>query len=158
MCNGVKEILKPSNLIEDKIKYIFNNIYNIDLNDKYKIIHIRCGDIYIHNSNYDNDDLYENLYNKILKLIENNSNEKYILISDSSFISNKLKKNINQLYYWNNFKIHLGDLINNNNNNNIFDTLVDFFIMTKSSEIISNGSGFSCIVSEIYNIKYTHLK
>ena len=153
----LKEILKPSIEIENKIIYIFQNIYNIDLNEKFKIIHVRCGDKFIHNNNNYENDLYEKIHNKILNLIQQDSNEKYILMCDSSLLSNKLKKNINQIYYWDNFKIHLGDLINNNNNNSIFDTLVDFFIMSKSSEIISNGSGFSMIVSEIYDIKYTYL-
>ena len=68
-------------------------------------------------------------------------------------IANKLKETIPELFYWDNTKIHLGDLINIENN--LLDTITDFFIISKSSEIISNGSGFSMVNSEIYNIKYT---
>ena len=92
------------------------------------------------------------IYHKILNLI-NTTDIQYVLISDSNQIANTLKTNIPKLHYWNNSKIHLGDLINDKTG--VFHTLVDFFIMTKANEIISNGSGFSMIVSEIYDIKYT---
>ena len=80
---------------------------------------------------------------------------KFILLSDSSEIANQLKKDIPNIYYWDNSKIHLGDL-KNYSEQAVFDTMVDFFIMTKSNEIISiNSSGFSKIISLIYDIKYT---
>ena len=66
-----------------------------------------------------------------------------------------MKSNTIDLYYWDNTKIHLGDLKNKKSDNDILDTMVDFFIMSKSSEIISNGSGFSQIASVIYSIPYT---
>jgi hypothetical protein len=75
---------------------------------------------------------------------------------NKEFIINKQRRERYSVNYWDNFKIHLGDL-KTNNNNSIFDTLVDFFIMSKSSEIISNNSGFSLVISEIYDIKYTIL-
>ena len=152
--NYLKDILFPSIEIEDKIKYIFNSIYNIDINSDYKIIHLRLGDYYLHNNIFDNN-LYNSYYQKIYNLVNNNINTKYILISDSSNIAKELKINIKQLYYWDNIKIHLGDL--KNNIDGIFDTLIDFFIMSKSNEILSNGSGFSIVISEIYDINYTYI-
>jgi hypothetical protein len=105
--------------------------------------------------------MYHLYYNKINKLInENKLNEKYILISDSSDIAKKLKTNIPQLLYWDNSKIHLGLLkksMKSGSNFDILDTIVDFFIISKSKEIFSNGSGFSNINSIIYNIKYNLL-
>ena len=72
-------------------------------------------------------------------------------------IAKKLKENIKQLLYWDNNKIHIGDLLNNTNSS-LFDTLTDFFIMSKAKEIISDGcSGFSTAVSLIYKIKHTSL-
>ena len=75
----------------------------------------------------------------------------------SSKIAKKLKQDIPKLYYWDNNKIHLGDL-KNFSMNAVYDTLVDFFIMSKSKQInIINYSGFSKIISLIYDIKYQNI-
>jgi len=155
----MKNILSPSIEVENKMKEILE-IYNLT---NYKVIHLRFGDKFLHN-NYDDelydDKLYKLYYNKILEL----KYDKYILLSDSSIIANKLKKEINELksntidlYYWDNIKIHLGDLKNKKSDNDILDTMVDFFIMSKSSEIISNGSGFSQVASVIYSIPFRNI-
>ena len=162
----LKEILTPSDEIENKIQDIFNNVYKMNMNksDGFKVIHLRLGDNFINNNNHYDNNVYEYWYNKISNFINNNNNNEddddydydygYILISDSTEIANKLQSNIEKLHYWENTKIHLGDL-QNNTNHSIFDTLVDFFILSKSKEIISNSSGFSSVVSEIYDVKLT---
>jgi hypothetical protein len=156
----LKDILRPSEELNNNIEKIINTVYNIKM---FKIIQLRFGDKFIHNNIYD-DTLYNLYYEKIKNLVNNNKDINYVLISDSSIISNKLKNNIQGLYYWDNKKIHIGDLYNNSDSDSdsdsdiaIRDTLTDFFIMSKSNEIISNGSGFSTIVSEIYNIKYSYI-
>jgi hypothetical protein len=152
--NYMKDILTPTIEVENKLAYIFNNVYEINMNTPFNVIHLRFGDIFIENNIY-NDKMYELYYNKINKLINKNKlNEKYVLISDSDEIAKKLKTNIPELLYWNNSKIHLGSLTQFKSNSDILDTLVDFFIISKSKEIFSNGSGFSNINSIIYNIKY----
>lgn len=155
----IKDILSPSTEVENKVKYVFNTEYKINMDDHFKVIHLRFGDIFLNQNIYD-DNLYNLYYNKIITLISKNKieneNEKYVLISDSSKIAQKLKMNIPDLLYWDNSKIHLGDLMNLQTSN-ILDTIVDFFIISNSNEIISNGSGFSKINSIIYNIKYTYL-
>lgn len=154
----LQELLQPTIDIEEKIQYIFNNIYNFNMNDGYKIIHLRCGDDFLHHNIYDNN-IYLHYYNKIHNLVNNNTLIKFVLISDSSTIADKLKEEIPTLHYWHNSKIHLGDLKNNSSlPTGIIDTLVDFFIMSKSNEIMfcSNqydSSGFSTVNSLIYNIK-----
>ena len=72
------------------------------------------------------------------------------------YIGQKLKASINQLYYWDNNKTHLGML---ENELGIEDTIIDFNIISRSNEIISYshyswGSGFSKYISIIYDIKY----
>jgi hypothetical protein len=143
--NYMKDLLSPTLEVENKLSYVFNEVYKI--NSSFNVIHLRFGDIFIENNIY-NDQMYELYYNKINKLI--NKNEKYVLISDSAEIAKKLKTNIPELLYWDNTKIHLGSL----QSNDILDTIVDFFIISKSTQIFSNGSGFSNINSIIYNIKY----
>jgi hypothetical protein len=146
--NYMKDLLSPTIEVENKLAYVFNEVYKI--NTPFNVIHLRFGDIFIKNNIY-NDEMYHLYYNKINKLInENKLNQKYVLISDSAEIAKKLKTNIPELLYWDNSKIHLGLL----HSNDILDTIVDFFIISKSNEIFSNGSGFSNINSIIYNIKY----
>ena len=154
--NYLKDILSPTVEVENKMKEILD-IHNLT---NYKVIHLRFGDRFLNENGY-NEEIYKLYYDKIRNL----KHDKYILISDSSIMANKLKKKINELkmkndsvidlYYWDNTKIHLGDL--KNKKSNIVDTMVDFFIMSKSSQIISNGSGFSEINSVIYNIPYVKI-
>lgn len=151
----IKDILSPTPEVENQLKYIFNTIYKIRMNDDFKVIHLRFGDIFIHNNVY-NDSLYSYYYNKILTLVNQTPDVKYILITDSSETANKLKTNIPELLYWDNTKIHMGDL-KNIQSSNILDTITDFFTISRSNEIISNGSGFSMVNSVIYNIKYTYI-
>lgn len=152
----MKNILSPSQEIISKLDYVFNTIYNIKLDDEFKVIHLRCGDNFIHHNIFD-ENLYIQYYNKIINLIILHANTNFVLISDSSRIGAKLKQDIPQLKYWDNNKIHLGDL-KNNTDTSVLDTLLDFYTMSKSNEIISGvSSGFSIVNSLIYNIKYTSL-
>jgi hypothetical protein len=147
------DIFQPNDEILNKIVYLFENVHNINKDDSFEIIHIRCGDQYLYENIFDftNYNLY---YNKLITLTRNNPNIKYILLSDSSEIAKQLKQDIPELCYWDNSKIHLGDL-KNFTTNAVFDTLVDFFIMSKSKKInVVNDSGFSKVVSVIYNIEY----
>jgi hypothetical protein len=151
--NYMKDLLSPTIEVENKLAYVFNDIYKINMNCRFNVIHLRFGDMFIEN-NICNDQMYDLYYNKKNKLINQNElNEKYVLISDSAEIAKKLKTNIPELLYWDNTKIHLGSL-QFNSDSNILYTLVDFFIISKSKEIFSNGSGFSNINSIIYNTKY----
>ena len=149
----IHNILTPSKLIEDKIEYLFNNVYKLNPKQAYRIVQLRMGDIFIHKNIFD-DNKYNFYYDKV-KNIVSSSDMPVILISDSAIISKKLKENIEGLYYWDNLKIHLGDL-QNNSPDSILETLIDYFIMSRSKEIISNGSGFSTSVSDIFGIKYIY--
>jgi hypothetical protein len=153
----LKNIFTPSTEIETKMAYIFDTIYNIKHDEKFKVIHLRLGDNFIHNDVYDYN-LHEMYYTKINRIINNNTEDiKYVLISDSAFVAKKIKANLNKICYWDNQKIHIGDLINNTGSS-LMDTLTDFFIMSKATEIISNGSsGFSTSVSIMYDINHTIL-
>lgn len=166
--NKLKNLLIPKKIVKDKLEYIFKNIYKINENEKFKIIHIRLGDNYLvnnkKNSNYDF--LLKNILEHILFIINNSykyinyNNElvdyKYILITDTKELAFDIVKSIPQILYWNNKKIHMG-YSDNQNEENILDTIIDFITLSKSQEIIGNNSGFSRSVSEIYNINYHHI-
>ncbi len=149
----LRTTFSPTIELNNRIEYVMRSVHCMPTEQPFKVIHIRFGDKFIHNNVYD-DDLYNKYYAKISEIINADTTVNYILMSDSTTISQKLKNNLHTLYYWDNEKVHIGDLLNNADNA-ILDTLTDFFIMSKSNEIISNGSGFSNAVSVIYNIKYT---
>ena len=156
----LKNSFIPSSELNDQIENIMTSVYNISNSEPFKIIRIRSGDKFIHDNVFD-DTMYNDYFKKVNRILNNDKYSKYVLISDSSAIANKLKENIDRLYYWNNKKMHLGDLYNNTDTDTgIIDTLTDFFIQTKSSEIIniSGDSGFGIAASIIYNIKYTVLQ
>lgn len=149
-----KNILKPSLELDNKVKYVIQSVYNINNGEQFKSIHLRFGDRFIHNNEYD--EYLFNLYEKkITDIVNRDKDNKYVLITDSSLIGNKLHKGIKNLCYYDNKKIHMGDLIHCDLEEALFDTLTDFFILSKSNEIISIGSGFSIVVSKIY--KYSNL-
>ena len=149
----IKDILTPTEEVENKLKDVIETEYKIKENESYKVIHIRLGDKYIHNNNY-NEELYKIYYKKINKIVKENKEDKYVLITDSRELGRKIKEGIPEIKYWDNNKIHLGDLINMEESG-VLDTIIDFFIISKSKEIKSNDSGFSRMNSIINKIKYT---
>ena len=151
----LKNTITPSSDVYNKIEDVIRTVYKINNDEKFKSIHIRTGDSFIHNDSVDLS-LFEKYYDKIQNIMNQDIKYKYVLISDSSLIAKKLKDNIDGLCYWDNTKFHLGDL-KNNEKSSLLDTIVDFFILSRSTEIVSNGSGFSTAVSKIYNIPYVNI-
>ena len=156
--NKIKNLLIPKKIVNDKLEYIFKNIYKLKDYEKFKTIHIRLGDNYLLNNKKSNDYDYllKNILEHISFIIYNDNRYKYILLTDSKILSNDIIKFIPEILYWDNEKIHMG-YSDNQNQENILDTIIDFITLTKSEEIIGNDSGFSRSVSEIYNIKYNHI-
>jgi hypothetical protein len=162
--NFFKHILQPSFLLKNKLFIVFDRIYNIDVNSFYKVIHLRLGDMYIFNKINENNEntnkLLNNLDDKISNLLKTSTpTTQYILICDSNFIGEKLKEK-HHLLYWSNNKTHLGGF--EKNNDSICDTLIDFFVFSNAKEIFSftvynNQSGFSKMVSLIFDIKISNL-
>ena len=149
----LKDVLSPSSEISNKVEDVLKNVYGLNSGDTFKVIHVRTGDQFIHTNDL-NEVMYNHYYKKICDIVSSDKSSKYVLVCDSSTTGNKLKDSVEGLFYWNNKKIHLGDL-KNNVDSALFDTLVDFFIVSKSSEIITNGSGFIRVPSLLYNIPYT---
>jgi hypothetical protein len=153
--NFIKEMLKPSDLLEElflnKIKEI-----NIDINN-YIIIHLRIKDDCFFNENFDLDQNFDNLIKeKIKTIIDNNYDKNILVLSNHSRYLKYLKNLFNNIYITNNLTIHLGSLDNDNMENKIQGTLIDLLFMSKSKEIYCisqyGGSGFSYEIAQIYNI------
>jgi hypothetical protein len=152
----LKETLAPSTILSNNVDTIIRTVYKVEEGEKFKAVHIRFGDRFIH-TNMEDENAYNIFYNKISRLLAEDSSFKYVLLTDSSAIGSKLQANIPGLGYWDNKKVHLGDL-RNNEGTALLDTLTDFFILSRASEIVSDisfhGSGFSTVAALIFDIPY----
>ena len=154
----LKELLVPAPSIVSNIKSVFKNDYKLDYHQVFKAIHIRTNDSNIHKKEFD-DESFNKMLNEYSKKIKSiiEKDVPYVLITDWSILANKLKETIPNLYYWDNQKIHIGDM-KNNSGSALMDTVTDFFILSKADEIFYiNESGFSQVVSIIYDKKYTRI-
>jgi hypothetical protein len=156
----LRQILTPNNFIKEAIKNVYSKL-NIDVKKGYSVIHLRLGDRFIYKENDRDEEIFKYLNEKIKTLIINNKNTQFILLSDSSCMSETFKSQNPELFYWKNKKIHLGDLKSSDVKNSVTDTLIDFFIMTKSDKIyyysFMEVTGFSKMVSLVYDKEYINL-
>ena len=152
----IKEILLPNfdikNIFEsnlEKMKLVKNN---------YVVIHLRFHDNAIFNPSYD---IREEIKLKIINLINNIKlqDKNIVIISNFYNFINYLKNNIDNVNFSDNLPIHLGSLDSSNNiEEKIKGTVLDLLLLINCNKIYSlseyGGSGFSQIISKIYNIQY----
>lgn len=149
----LKDILTPNLEFKNYIQTIYTSL-NINLDKPYRVIHLRLGDNYLHQNNFDYD-YFQHINNRIQHTLYTESEYQYVLLCDTSSFGIELKKQNPQLCYWDNKKIHTGEIQYDINQIGVKDTLVDFFIMTKAIHIMSMfDSGFSKMISNIYDITY----
>jgi hypothetical protein len=140
----IRNILEPNENMNNIIK---SYLEKLPLN--YSILHIRLNDLEQKRNIYD----YP-LYNSLINIVNNNKENTSILFSNSH-----------------NFKVYINKLINipfidtngshigyDNNSDNIRDTLLDMYIISKSSKIktysqYSWTSGFVNWIAKCYNIE-----
>jgi len=149
----LKGILKPNADLYESIEAVYSTM-GIDRILPYRVIHLRLGDNYLHQNDFD--ESYFKLINaRIRHTLTTESEWQYILLCDTSSFGIELKRRNPQLFYWDNKKIHTGELQYDIHQIGVKDTLVDFFIMSKAIHILSLfDSGFSKMISSIYNITY----
>lgn len=123
---------------------------------KFTVIHIRCGDKYL----LKNEMLPYTLLQKIIKIVKPlKKDRKYLILSDNNQIKYHLKHNSHFVIQFNKIA-HLGEQKNLNNlDEAIKNTLLDFYLMSYSTNIISIspynwGSGFSEWCGVVHNIPY----
>lgn len=155
----IRTIITPSAKLVSYCNHVFDQL-TIQPH-MYSVIHLRLGD------NYISMDLFEEHYcNRIIEQIRQviqcrPSTTRYVLLTDASSFAKHICKMIPQLLYWENKKIHLGWLPSASMTilqENIKDTLVDFYILSQSNNIISmNDSGFSKIASLLFDIPYDNI-
>ena len=143
------DTFKPNEYLQKEINLKIKelNLFNFDT------VHIRLGDYNMHKSSND--------YNQIFKKIffENYLNKDIFLTSDNKDIKDFLHKEFSNVKIIQNNPLHLGDLLNSKSlEQDVKDTLLDFFIMSKSKSAygysVYGGSGFSHRCSEIFDFTY----
>ena len=149
--NFIRDILKPSDQLKQKIKNIKENVYKT--ND-YNIIHIRTHDAFFNNL-IDESFCFE-VERRILNLLQKrNHKEDYVLMSNSKSLCEKIISKFPEIKYWNNTKEHIG---NYTDISKIEDGITDYFIMSQAKKIyvISayGGSGFSESIHKIFDVEY----
>lgn len=146
-------ILTPTLELQNYIQMIYESL-NIDQSKPYRVIHLRLGDNYLHQNDFDLE-YFQHINSRIQHTLHTESEYQYVLLCDTSSFGLALKKENPQIFYWDNKKIHTGEIQYDKKKIGVRDTLVDFFIMTKALHIMSLfDSGFSKMISTIYDITY----
>ena len=154
----IKEILFPNS----QIKNIFeNNLEKMKLiKNEYVVFHLRFHDNAIFNPLYD---IKDETKIKIINLINTIKlqNKNIVIISNFYNFINYLKNNVDNVYFSDTIPIHLGSLdLSSNIEEKIQGTIIDLLFLINCSEIHSiseyGGSGFSHIISKIYDIPYNN--
>ena len=134
------------------------NEINMPLND-YHIVHIRSGDQHL----LDGQKMKYEKFKKIIYILEKytENDKRYIVLSDNKNLKNHLR-GYTRFAVYNKEITHLGEN-GLKSDDGIKNTLLDFFIMSRASRIMSitayaHGSGFSEWCAKIYNIPYRLFK
>jgi hypothetical protein len=151
--NFIKSKIEPNAIMKNNIE---TALKNMGLKEKeFTVIHIRCGDKYLLQNNKLDIMYVKNVMNIFKQIIH--PNKKYLIISDNNNIKYFFRKYNNCVFYIKNIT-HLGE-ISDKSDEKVKNTLLDFYLMSKSRKIISLapynwGSGFSEWCSVIYRIPY----
>jgi len=154
----IRSYLTPNTLMKE---YIKEKLFNLQLKPKeFTVIHIRTGDRYL----LKNNNLNPNIVKKIISILQKNmkQNIKYLLISDNNDIKLLLKNVIPSLITQISKITHFGESTNQTDDS-IKETLLDFYIMSFSFQVISFspynwGSGFSEWSSKLNNIPFSKIQ
>jgi hypothetical protein len=156
--NTIQQKIIPNIEIDEKIREFLKD-FNLKYNE-YEIIHIRTGDKYLLNKN--NCISEKEICNYKNTILSNTfSTKKYIIISDNMYLKKTLNLD-NNFYIIDNEISHTGENIEQTDEC-LKNTIIDFFLMSKSSKIISialksrGGTGFSRLCSILFDIPYENV-
>ena len=154
----IQSKLQPNEIMQQNIK---STLIKLNLVSKqFAVIHIRSGDKYL----LKNNKLNTNAVKKIIKILLTNikMGTKYLVLSDNNQIKLLLTQIFPQFIFQMSNITHLGESINQDDQS-IMETLLDFYLMSNSFQIISFspynwGSGFSQWCSILYNIPFIKIQ
>jgi hypothetical protein len=149
----IKYMLEPVDEIYDTVNTVLKTLSL--RKQEYMAIHIRLGDKYINTKELKE----QNIINKIkekLRLL--NQNKNYLLISDNNNIKNLISYEFPFIKIFTHEITHTGEGFELNDNS-LKNTLVDFYLMSCSSRIMSfstynHGSGFSKWCASTFDLSY----
>jgi hypothetical protein len=149
----MKKILTPTERLKSLVLDAFTTL-GIHPLEHYIVIHLRCGDLCIENSNAYNPEIVSIWANKIREVMYTNAQTKFLLITDSNGFGRALKREITELYYLDSPKVHLGTFAGDSANG-LDTTLIEFMLIIYSKMMLTNSrSGFSTIPSVIFGQPY----
>lgn len=154
--NIMKDLLEPTNEMTTYVHQTLN--YLNFINNRYIVVQIRSGDKYLNDEN--NNVFLTEYLKRIYDLINtfNSNNNSILLIADNNKIKHFIHKKFPQIKILFNNITHIGEC-DDSHEENLKNTLLDFYLMSKSCHIFSitsylHGSGFSYWCSKIYSIPY----
>jgi hypothetical protein len=154
----IRNKLLPNELMQQNIKSTLEKLELIP--KRFAVIHIRSGDKYL----LKNGKLNSFVVKKIIGILSKNmkAGTKYLILSDNNQIKMLLKNTFPQVVLKISKIVHLGESINPDDDS-IMETLLDFYLMSNSFQIISFspynwGSGFSKWCSVLYKIPYIQIQ
>lgn len=156
--NFIRKSIIP---IDDMKNYVTKTLDDIGMPfGGYSIVHIRTGDNHLlHGERMD----YKK-FNKIISILRRYTSfeQKYIVISDNNNLKLFLSQKYNRFVSYTKEITHLGENTIKTDEG-VKNTLLDFFIMSRSSTIVSmtpygHGTGFSKWCATTYGIPYICLK
>jgi hypothetical protein len=123
----------------------------------YHLIHIRCGDSYLIHYNSPQSHCIDSLISTIRNHID--SENKYILIADSSSLKEKIVLHLPQLITYDYAISHTGEGVDQQLDG-VIGTMIDYTLLSNAVSVFSistyeHGSGFSKWCAETYGIPYT---
>lgn len=156
-CNKIRSLFEPSREIIEKVNYHLSNLSLIE--NQFIVLHIRSGDSYLKNQNklfYS--PYFEIIKNEIIEIIFKEKNNDILLIADTNEIKLLLNDEFPNIKFLVYNITHLGEGVGLENEK-VKNTMIDFYLMSKSSAIYSltsypHGSGFSYWCAKIYGIPY----
>jgi len=159
--NIIRNIIEPIDMIKKNIEHI---LFKLKLSKKgFNVLQIRSGDKYLKKtSSVLEEDYKMKLINTIRNIIINSRNTPFLLISDNQLVKNLIIHHFPIVKTFFKEITHLGEN-SSLNHENIKNTLIDFYLMSHSTNIYSissydHGSGFSRWCSVTYNIPYRCIK
>jgi len=150
----VRSKLAPNEVMQQNINI---SLTRLNLKPKqFAVIHVRSGDKYM----LKNNQLNPFVIKKITSILAKNMKlgTKYLVLSDNNEIKILLKKIFPQVIIQITNIVHLGES-ENPSEQAVMETLLDFYIMSNSFQIISFspynwGSGFSQWCATLHNIPF----
>jgi len=151
------QLLEPNEEMKEYVEETMCKL--VVVKNKYAVIHVRSGDIYLsEESKIFGSGYFKKIYNEVHNIIHENPSIDFLLLADNNEIKYLICRIFTKIKTIYNNITHLGE-------NNLLDikkvknTMLDFYLLANSCSIHSissyiHGTGFSFWCAKTYNIPY----